>query len=190
MIWRFYAFSICSYFYWYSQYYLVTYPTVSDLLLVLIPMPPLLLLILMKFLKQVLLYLGPLHGYSTITSSFGYRKAPTSGASTYHSGIDIAVPTGSNLVASFSGEITFLGFQGAGGFTITLKNETYTASYCHVSPDFKVFVGQKVKKGNVIGSVGPKNVYGVPGNPYQDSNRKPHKWCYNRTSFTFYITQK
>lgn len=33
------------------------------------------------------------------------------GASTYHSGIDIAAPTGANLVASFSGEITFLGWS-------------------------------------------------------------------------------
>lgn len=59
------------------------------------------------------------------------------------------------------------------GYTITLKNSTYTASYCHVSPEFKVYVGQKVKKGDVIGNVGPKNVYGVSGNPYKDSNGNP-----------------
>lgn len=59
------------------------------------------------------------------------------------------------------------------GYTITLKNDTYTASYCHVSPEFKVYLGQKVKKGNVIGNVGPKNVYGVSGNPYKDSNGNP-----------------
>ena len=95
------------------------------------------------------------------------------GASTYHSGIDIAAPTGSNLIASFSGEITFLGFQGAGGYTITLKGNEFTASYCHVSPEFKVHVGQKIRKGNVVGQVGPKNVYGVPNNPYKDSNGNP-----------------
>ena len=36
---------------------------------------------------------GLLHGYTTITSYFGKRTAPTTGASTYHSGIDIAAPT-------------------------------------------------------------------------------------------------
>lgn len=52
----------------------------------------------------------PVPGYTTITSNFGYRVAPTNGASTYHSGIDIAAPTGANIIASFSGEITFLGW--------------------------------------------------------------------------------
>ena len=36
---------------------------------------------------------GLLLGYTTITSYFGKRDAPTNGASTYHSGIDIAAPT-------------------------------------------------------------------------------------------------
>ena len=30
-----------------------------------------------------------------------------------------------------------------------------------------------VVKGNIIGYVGPKNVYGVKGNPYKDSNGNP-----------------
>ena len=33
------------------------------------------------------------------------------GASTYHSGIDIAAYAGANLIASFNGEITFLGWN-------------------------------------------------------------------------------
>lgn len=34
-------------------------------------------------------------------------------------------------------------------------------TYCHVSPNFIVKVGDTVLKGQVIGNVGPKNVYGV-----------------------------
>lgn len=118
-------------------------------------------------------FLWPTPGYTTITSYFGRRNAPTSGASTSHSGIDIAAPTGSNIVAVCSGSVTFLGFSGAGGYTITIKNETFSASYCHVSPDFLVSVGQKIRKGQVIGKVGPKNVYGVPNNPYRDKSGNP-----------------
>ncbi len=95
------------------------------------------------------------------------------GASTYHSGIDIAAPTGCNIVSIFSGTVTFLGFSGAGGYTITVTCEGFSASYCHVSPDYIVYIGKKVKKGDVIGKVGPKNVYGVPNNPYRDSYGNP-----------------
>ena len=34
-------------------------------------------------------------------------------------------------------------------------------------------VGEKVLKGQIIGKVGPKNVYGVLGNRYYDSNGNP-----------------
>ncbi len=37
-------------------------------------------------------YSWPLFGYYSISSKFGYRKSPTTGASTYHSGIDIPAP--------------------------------------------------------------------------------------------------
>ena len=42
-------------------------------------------------------------------------------------------------------------------------------SYCHCNPNFIVSVGQAVKKGQVIGQVGPKYVEGVLGNNYTDS---------------------
>ena len=118
-------------------------------------------------------FVWPTPGYTTITSPFGYRVSPTSGASTNHSGIDIAAPTNSNIVAIFSGTVTYIGFSGAGGYTVTIKNNNYTVSYCHVSPIFLVYVGQYVNKGDIIATVGPKNVYGVPNNPYKDSNGTP-----------------
>lgn len=38
-------------------------------------------------------FVWPTPGYTTITSKFGYRTAPTIGASKYHGGIDIAAPS-------------------------------------------------------------------------------------------------
>ena len=55
----------------------------------------------------------PTPGYTTITSNFGYRNSPTVGASSYHSGIDIGAPTGSNIVSIFNGTVSFIGFSGA-----------------------------------------------------------------------------
>ena len=80
---------------------------------------------------------------------------------------------GANILAITSGTVTFIGFNGAGGYTVTIKSENFTISYCHVSPMFLVTVGEYVFKGSTIANVGPKNVYGVPNNPYKDSNGNP-----------------
>lgn len=115
----------------------------------------------------------PVPGFNRITSYFGYRTAPTAGATSYHSGLDIGAPTGSYLVAICDGTIVNAGWTGSGGYTITLVNNNLRISYCHVSPDFIVQTGQIVSRGQVIGQVGPKNVYGVPNNPYKDSSGNP-----------------
>lgn len=112
-------------------------------------------------------------GRGDITSYYGKRTAPTSGASTYHSGIDIAAPQSTKLVAIVDGTITRTSWGGAGGYTITMESGEYSFSYCHCDPNFIVKVGDEVKKGQVIGKVGPKNVYGVSGNPYKDSQGNP-----------------
>ena len=115
----------------------------------------------------------PIPGQYTITSPFGRRISPTGGASSYHSGVDIGAPEGTPLVACFSGNIIFTGFSGAGGFTITISHPPYTASYCHVSPNFIVSLGDQITINTQIGNVGPRYVYNVVGNPYCDSNGTP-----------------
>lgn len=60
-----------------------------------------------------------------------------------------------------------------GGYTVTIKNERFSASYCHVFPSFLVYVGQIVNQGDIIAKVGPKLVYGISNNPYHDSNGNP-----------------
>ncbi len=118
-------------------------------------------------------YAWPSPGYTGINSYFGYRTSPTAGASSYHSGLDIAAPEGSKLIAVTSGQITFASFLGGGGYTITLTSGNIKFTYCHVSPHYIVKVGDYVVQGQVIGYVGPKNVYGVKGNQYFDENGNP-----------------
>lgn len=115
----------------------------------------------------------PTPGYTTITSNFGYRTSPTRGAGSFHSGIDIGAPRGSNIVAAFPGTVSYTGFYGANGYTIIIKNGDLTFHYSHVSPNFLVYVGKYVSSGEVIANVGPKNVYGVKNNPYKDSYGNP-----------------
>ena len=111
----------------------------------------------------------PIPGYTRISSPFGKRNAPTGGASTYHKGVDIPAPEGTKLIATANGEITFTGFFGGGGYTITLTTQdNLKISYCHVSNNYIVSEGDIISQGQVIGHVGPKYVDGVIGNKYSD----------------------
>lgn len=118
-------------------------------------------------------YIWPIPGYTTISSSFGKRTSPTAGASSFHKGIDVPAPEGTKLYAVCDGHISFADFLGGGGYTITLTHDNMKITYCHVSPNFIVKVGDEVVKGQHISNVGPKNVYGVEGNTYIDSNGNP-----------------
>lgn len=118
-------------------------------------------------------FIWPLPNYSYISSYFGYRDSPTVGASSYHSGIDIPAPEGTPILAVCSGKVSFASWGAGGGYTIVVENNTIKVSYCHVSPAFTVSRYDFVNAGDVISTVGPKNVYGIENNPYKDSFGNP-----------------
>ena len=118
-------------------------------------------------------FVWPTPGYTTISSPFGRRNSPTRYASSFHKGIDIAAPTGTNIVAVQSGRVILAEFNGSGGCTVIINSNSYQFIYCHVSPTFLVHKNQYVNKGELIAKVGPKNVYGFANNPYRDSSGRP-----------------
>lgn len=133
-----------------------------------------------EYYEQLILsgdgFFWPIPGYTYISSYFGKRVSPTSYASSNHSGIDIPASSNTNLYAIEDGIVTFASWGAGGGYTIVLKLLNFpniSVSYCHVSPNFIVSRNQIVKKGELIGFVGPKNVYGINNNPYKDSNGNP-----------------
>ncbi len=95
-------------------------------------------------------YVWPTPGYTSINSYFGKRSSPTAGASSYHKGVDIGAPQGAKFIAIMPGKITYTGFLGGGGYTITLTNGNMKVTYCHVSPEYIVKEGDTVEKGEVI----------------------------------------
>lgn len=119
------------------------------------------------------IFLWPTPGYSTITSDFGYRKAPTSGAGTYHGGIDIAAPENSSIISIANGTVSFIGWYGANGYTVIIQHlNGYKSIYGHISPVFLVKVGDSVKKGEIIAKIGPKYVEKKSYTTYTDKNGK------------------
>lgn len=105
------------------------------------------------------------------------EKLQLNGASTFHKGIDIGIPEGNDFVAVTNGTITYVGFLGGGGYTITLTDENkingeIKYSYCHCNPNFIVSIGDRIYKGQTIGKVGPKYIDNIEGNQYKDSTGK------------------
>ena len=128
----------------------------------------------------------PLPGYTTISSPFGYRNAPTAGATSFHGGIDLPAPQGTYIISAISGKVLSTGFMGSGGCTVVVQNDKYTVIFHHINPNYLVSPGDTVLQGQIIAQVGPKNVYGFPNNPYKDSNRKSNKWSNYWITSSFY----
>ena len=103
-------------------------------------------------------WIEPVSGY-TITSAFGYRKAPTKGASTYHQGVDMACPTGTPIYATRSGTVTKAAYQagGAGYYVSISHGDGFASIYMHMTR-YVVSAGQSVTQGQLIGYVGSTGV--------------------------------
>ena len=114
----------------------------------------------------------PTPNYKQITSYFGFRIHPTTFKSSYHSGIDIAAPEGTNIHSICNGIIDFIGFNGAYGYSIIIKNNNLQILYAHVSPNYIVKINDTILSNQIIGNVGPKYIQDFYGNTYYDSNRK------------------
>lgn len=96
--------------------------------------------------------------YTSITSPFGYRTSPTTGASTYHQGVDLDTGTGWPVVATRAGVVVFSGWGSAAGNYITIDHQDgFRSIYMHLSSR-GVSVGQIVSAGQYIGATGSTGV--------------------------------
>lgn len=97
-------------------------------------------------------YIWPCYG--TISSYFGSRSSPTAGASTNHKGIDIAVSTGTSVMATSGGTVTVAGWQSGYGYVVYIDHGNGVVSrYGHLSK-ILVSVGDTVSQGEVIARSG------------------------------------
>jgi murein DD-endopeptidase MepM/ murein hydrolase activator NlpD len=96
--------------------------------------------------------LWPVHGQ--ITAGFGQRMDPFSGEGAFHAGVDISVPFGTNVQAAADGIVLEAGSESGYGNEVLIDHGYgLTTKYGHLSRIF-VVVGQMLKRGQVIGSVG------------------------------------
>ncbi|HEX2051747.1 MAG TPA: peptidoglycan DD-metalloendopeptidase family protein [Actinomycetota bacterium] len=89
-----------------------------------------------------------------ITSPFGYRTHPIFGDTRLHTGIDIAAPYGSTVVAAGPGTVAYVGvMSGYGNVVVVDHGGGIATTYNHLS-GFSVGTGQRVGRGSPIASVG------------------------------------
>lgn len=101
-------------------------------------------------------WLWPLAGYTTISSPFGYRVDPVTGAQgAFHAGIDIPAPRGTPVLAVLSGTVTQVihGSTGYGNAILLQHANGLVSLYGHLT-DIGVCQRQQVLQGEVIGWVG------------------------------------
>ncbi|GHV34127.1 hypothetical protein FACS18949_09610 [Clostridia bacterium] len=113
--------------------------------------------------------------YGRLTS--GFKMRTLYGVTKMHSGIDLAGPTGSPIVASCAGTVIEAGWDGSYGYAVVIDHgHGITTMYAHNSR-LLVTVGQKVKQGEQIAKLGSTGrstgphchfeirIYGKPVNP-------------------------
>ncbi len=90
-----------------------------------------------------------------IASGFGYRIDPVYKVTKLHAGLDFASPIGTPIYATASGVVTEANFNegGYGNHVVINHGYGYETLYGHMVR-MKARVGQKVKRGEVIGYVG------------------------------------
>ena len=95
--------------------------------------------------------------YTSITSPFGYRTAPTTGASTYHPGVDLDTGTGWPVYATRAG-IAYTAYGSAAGNYVTIDHQDgFKSVYMHLS-GFSISNGTIVSAGQQIGLTGSTGV--------------------------------
>jgi murein DD-endopeptidase MepM/ murein hydrolase activator NlpD len=103
------------------------------------------------------IYLATPKGYpvqGNVTSAFGKRKSPITQMADFHSGIDISASSGTPIQATADGVVSYSGCTAHSGNVVILKHGfSFSTVYAHNKKNV-VKVGQKIKRGDLLGYVG------------------------------------
>jgi len=98
------------------------------------------------------LFKWPVRGY--ISSRYGWRTSPFTGARQFHSGLDIAAPQGTPLRAAMAGRVSATGYDvNSGNYVVISHHSGYRTFYGHLDV-IRVKAGEFVNEGQRIGDVG------------------------------------
>ena len=99
-------------------------------------------------------FVWPAPSYTRISDDYGYRTHPILGIQKFHSGVDMAAPSGSSILAAADGTVVAATYNATMGNYVMIDhgNGLYTI-YMHASALY-VSSGQSVSAGSTIAAVG------------------------------------
>ncbi len=89
-----------------------------------------------------------------VTSHYGRREHPKTGERQFHTGVDIAAEPGRPVRATADGIVSFADWSGGSGNLVALEHGFGFSTYYAHNKMVNVKVGQRVKRGDIIGYVG------------------------------------
>lgn len=111
-------------------------------------------------------YDGPSYGgdwiipcdYVYLSSPFGWREPPTDGASTFHSGVDLAGYDNSPIWAARSGVVSEVGYNEYNGYFVRIDHgDGFVSVYLHLSY-YVASYGQYISQGETLGYMGDTGI--------------------------------
>ena len=99
-------------------------------------------------------FVWPAPSYTYISSEFGYRVHPIYGRTIFHSGLDMAAPGGSPILAAADGVVVAATYESSmGNYVMINHGDGLYTIYMHASALY-VSSGQEVSAGDQIAAVG------------------------------------
>lgn len=93
-----------------------------------------------------------------VSSPYGWRRHPVTGAKSFHGGVDFAVPSGTAITAFAAGKVVDKRHTDERGNTITVSykvgSKTVKMKYWHMRTPSPLQRGDKVIENQLIGVVG------------------------------------
>jgi hypothetical protein len=103
------------------------------------------------------IYMATPKGYPAeghISSSYGVRDNPFSGERSFHSGVDISATSGMPIRATADGVVSYSGWTQSSGYVVLIEHGCgFSTAYAHNRSN-AVKVGQRLKRGEIVGYVG------------------------------------
>lgn len=115
----------------------------------------------------------------TVSSEFGFRPDPFHPgtlAKVWHSGMDIACVTGTEILSVYDGEVVFVGQRGGYGLCVIVKHPSLGAVwslYGHLS-QIRVGLGEKIKRFANEALIASNRVLALSGNTGNSTNSHLH----------------